>query len=238
MKRADQSADGNALLPHEAAQYCKLDHAAHVAELLATIRREAADDALRTLRRRGLQDSDIDQLLAELREDIGLAKMRATWPTPREQRAIVETVARSAQALREALGALPPITQQKLWLEVSRAGIELPSTSHFDMVLLALAHVGSDAAQEKPAQARARARVGIVTRVHRIAPRIALSAAAGSVFYDLCTAAFVLAGETEDPMRAWRGRRHPKPTDPKGAIRAYIARAKAATGKQPAQSRT
>ncbi len=230
MKRAEQSANGNEPLPHEAALYFRYEHDAHFAELLFNVRRQAAAQALRTLRRRKLPNGDIRELLGALREDAGLESMRATWSTPREQRAIVGEVARSAQALREALGALPPIAVQRLWMEVSRAGIELPSGG-FNNVLLALTYVAGDAAKEQPAQARARARVGIVARVHRIASHIALSAAAGSVFHEVCAAAFVLAGETEDPMKAWRGNRHPTPTDPKGAIRTYIARTNGATGK-------
>ena len=223
MKPAEQSADANASLPHEAAPHYRYEHDAHFAELVFSVRRRAAAQALRTLRRRRLSNSDIRELLAGLREDLGVAKMRATWPTPREQRAIVESAAQSAGQLREALRALPPATIQRLWLEASRTGVALSSRADFDKTLLALAHVGSVAAQQMPAQARARARTGIVARVHRVASR--------SQHLTLCTAAFVLAGETEDPARAGLGNRHPTPTDPKGAIRAYIARTKGATGK-------
>ena len=84
MKPAEQSADANAPLPHEAAPYYRYEHDAHFAERVFNVRRRAAAHALPTLRSRKLSNGDIRELLAGLREDLGVAKMMATWPTPRE----------------------------------------------------------------------------------------------------------------------------------------------------------
>jgi hypothetical protein len=187
--------------------------------------RAAAARALRTLRRRLLDNQQIRELLNRLREEADFHAMTAAWPTVGEERKTLESAQGQALALANSLAGLSPRTTQYLTMHMVSAacGVEPASAMELAQTLRALTSACDQVLAAMPAQSKRSSRVGIVAHVAAVVPSIPVTDSKGH-FHDICSAAFLLAGETEDPERALRRERDRElmGKDPTPAIRRYL----------------
>ncbi len=164
------------------------------------------------LRRRGLTNLQIAELLRSLREEVGVHSMMETWASIGQERHALGDIAACADALGKLLLNLRPTTGQRVSLRVAHLGgsVALPAAVAKNLQLLSAA--ATMVQRSMPMQARPRARIGIVARVKTVVEPMGITVSddPASRFFGICAQAFVLAGAVSGSA----------PANPAGAIRA------------------